>query len=60
MSKDFDELDELKATKEFKEKEEVEVVNEFDDGYKITLPFKLNDQQREVIKQIDEFVENPS
>ena len=57
MSKDFDEF---KATKEFKEKEEVEVVNEFDDGYKITLPFKLNDQQREVIKQIDEFVENPS
>lgn len=34
------------------------IVNEFSDGYSITLDFKLNDQQIEVINQIDEFVNN--
>ena len=33
--------------------------NILDNGYQIWLPFVLNSQQKEVIKQIDEFINNP-
>lgn len=32
------------------------IINEFNNGYKLSLPFQLNEQQIEVINQIDEFV----
>lgn len=34
--------------------------NELDNGYYIWLPFILNSQQKEVIKQIDDFINNPN
>lgn len=33
--------------------------NVFDNGFKIKLPFKLNEQQVDVINQIDEFINSP-
>lgn len=35
------------------------IKNILDNGYTIYLPFKLNKQQKEVIKQIDDFINNP-
>lgn len=34
--------------------------NELDHGYSIWLPFVLNSQQKEVIKQIDDFINSPN
>lgn len=36
------------------------IKNILDKGYTIWLPFMLNEQQKEVIKQIDDFINNPN